>query len=195
MNLFDDIKSPVLLHLKGGLFLLLAVMAGGLTLFVDNRWQEILFLLLCVWASCRFYYFLFYVLEHYVGGEKNASVFAMFLRWRSPNHGAAAGNLFADLPTSLPEEWTNSLIAAKHIRIERIVSTGQESPPDFWYDQAEHEWVAVLKGEAELEFADPPERTRLHVGDSILIPARRKHRVAWTSPDATTVWLAVFFED
>ena len=80
MHLFDDIKSPVLLYLKGGLFGLLAIMAGTLVVFTDNHWYEVVFLVICVWASCRFYYFLFYVLDHYVGGDKNASVFAMILK-------------------------------------------------------------------------------------------------------------------
>lgn len=57
-------------------------------------------------------------------------------------------NLFADLPTDLPEELVEVLTENKHVRIERIISTGHASPDDFWYDQDEHEWVVVLKGEA-----------------------------------------------
>ena len=34
------------------------------------------------------------------------------------------------------------------IRIERIVSRGHTSPPDFWYDQPQAEWVIVLAGSA-----------------------------------------------
>ncbi|MCK0188319.1 hypothetical protein MWU31_24325, partial [Aeromonas hydrophila] len=30
-------------------------------------------------------------------------------------------------------------------------------------------------------------------GDHINIPARQKHRVEWTHPDMTTVWLCVFY--
>ena len=30
-------------------------------------------------------------------------------------------------------------------------------------------------------------------GDTINIPAHRKHRVEWTSPDEPTVWLAFFY--
>lgn len=40
------------------------------------------------------------------------------------------------------------------IRIERIISFGQQSPPDFWYDQDENEWIMLLKGKAKLEFID-----------------------------------------
>ncbi len=108
--------------------------------------------------------------------------------------GSLGGNLFAGLPQSLPEEWVENLAVSKNVRIERIVSTGQASPPGFWYDQPEHEWVVVLRGEAILEFEGETEPQRLSPGDYVVIPAHRKHRVAWTSPDEPTVWLAVFFE-
>lgn len=201
MHLFDDIKSPFLLYLKGGLFALLAVIAGTLTVFVDNRWHEIVFLVVCVWASCRFYYFLFYVLDHYVGGNKNASVFSMLLKLLgkkqdiSPpvSETASTGNLFDELPKSLPEELIENLVVSKNVRIERITSTGQVSPDDFWYNQDETEWVIILRGEAELEFNGQMEKQRLKSGDYVLIPAHRKHRVAWTSSNEPTVWLAVFF--
>lgn len=102
-------------------------------------------------------------------------------------------NLFADLPQSLQDEQIENLVVSKHVRVERIVSTGQASPQDFWYDQTEHEWVAVLRGEALLELENRTEPIRLLPGDHILIPARQKHRVTWTKPDETTIWLAVFF--
>ena len=202
MHLFDDIKSTLLLYLKGGLFGLSAIMAGALTVFVENRWHEIVFLVLCVWASCRFYYFFFYVLDHYVGGDKNASVFSMLLKPRDRKSDipppdskiAMTGSLFAELPESLPEELLENLAVSQNVRIERIISTGQSSPDGFWYDQDEAEWVVVLRGEAGLEFEDQTERKRLYPGNYVLIPPHRKHRVLWTSPDEPTVWLAVFFK-
>jgi cupin 2 domain-containing protein len=103
-------------------------------------------------------------------------------------------NLFADLPTVLPEELVTILADNQHVRIERIVSTGHRSPEGFWYDQDEHEWVAVLKGEARLVFEDG-EAVPMKPGDHVLIPAHLKHRVEWTTPDEPTVWLAVFYRD
>jgi cupin 2 domain-containing protein len=100
-------------------------------------------------------------------------------------------NLFADLPPHLPQELSTTLLAAGDVRIERIVSHGQASPEGFWYDQTQGEWVVVLKGAARLEFAD---RTLdLRPGDCIDIPPHARHRVAWTTPDETTVWLAVHY--
>jgi len=100
-------------------------------------------------------------------------------------------NLFSELPSSLPEELIEQLVDAPGVRIERIVSTGHASPPGFWYDQAEAEWVVVLRGEATLEFED--ETQMLKPGDYILIPPHRRHRIISTSLKEPTVWLAVFF--
>lgn len=102
--------------------------------------------------------------------------------------------LFAGLPRSTAaNEQFSELLARPGLRIERIVSTGQCSPPDFWYDQAEGEWVAVLQGEAKLRFADEAEARHLKAGDFVDIAPHRRHRVDWTAPDRVTVWLAVFY--
>lgn len=101
-------------------------------------------------------------------------------------------NLFANLPAALPEELTTVLAESKHVRIERIVSTGQASPAGFWYDQADEEWVVVLQGTASLRF-DDGEVLAMNPGDHVLIPAHRKHRVEQTSLLEPTVWLAVFY--
>ena len=104
-------------------------------------------------------------------------------------------NLFADCPHRIPEELVETLTDTKHVRIERIVSHGHASPDDFWYDQQEHEWVVVLKGEAKLLFEGDNDPIHMRPGDHINIPAHRKHRVEWTTPDEPTVWLAVFYSD
>ncbi|MBD8906940.1 cupin domain-containing protein [Methylorubrum zatmanii] len=98
-------------------------------------------------------------------------------------------NLFAGLPERAEEEIFETLLARPDLRIERIVSTGQASPPGFWYDQTGDEWVAVLTGAAELRFADEPEPRHLSAGDHLLIPAGRRHRVERTANP--TIWLAV----
>jgi cupin 2 domain-containing protein len=102
-------------------------------------------------------------------------------------------NLFADLPTNLPDELLTTLLKAANIRIERIVSHGHASPKEFWYDQDEHEWVIVLQGAATLRFEDGS--MEMKPGDFVNIPAHKKHRVEWTTPDEPTIWLAVFYKD
>lgn len=103
------------------------------------------------------------------------------------------GNLFAGLPALGGDEQFHELLARPGLRIERIVSSGQCSPPDFWYDQAEGEWVVVLQGEAKLRFADEPSARHLQAGDFVDIAPHRRHRVDWTPADRQTVWLAVFY--
>ena len=49
----------------------------------------------------------------------------------------------------------------------------------------------VLTGAAGLRFED--ETIEMRAGDFVNIPAHRKHRVEWTTPDEPTVWLAVFY--
>ncbi len=79
------------------------------------------------------------------------------------------------------------------IKIERIISFGQQSPPDFWYDQDENEWIMLLKGKATLEFID--KKITLHKGDCLLISAHEKHRVDYTHKYKATIWLAVFLKN
>ena len=78
-------------------------------------------------------------------------------------------------------------------RIERIVSSGQSSPPGFWYDQPHAEWVLVLRGEARIAFDDGVRVVTLKPGDFIDIAPHRRHRVEWTHPAEPTIWLAVHY--
>jgi hypothetical protein len=67
MKLTDDLKSPRLIHAKGFLFLVLGVL-GATGLFLESpHFKTVVLLSVCVWAFCRFYYYLFYVLERYLG--------------------------------------------------------------------------------------------------------------------------------
>lgn len=104
-------------------------------------------------------------------------------------------NLFQDIPEGLNPELVERLFERDTIRIERIVSRGQSSSSDFWYDQDEHEWVAVLAGQAKLKIEGLEQQVTLNPGDTYHLPAHTKHRVAWTSPSQDTIWLAVFWKD
>jgi cupin 2 domain-containing protein len=101
-------------------------------------------------------------------------------------------NLFTELPSHLPDELITILVDATNVRIERIISLGHASAPEFWYDQPQHEWVIVLKGAARLQFED--ETVDMKPGDFVNIPAHKRHRVEWTTPDEPTIWLAVFYQ-
>ncbi|MEZ6058418.1 MAG: cupin domain-containing protein [Planctomycetaceae bacterium] len=103
-------------------------------------------------------------------------------------------NLFANLPQRTTDELVDLLATGEGLRIERIVSTGQVSPPGFWYDQPDAEWVVLLQGAAQLRLHGEDSPRHLQPGDHLLIPAHCRHRVEWTALDAPTVWLAVHFK-
>lgn len=104
------------------------------------------------------------------------------------------GNLFADIPGSLPHEHFEELLQSPGLKIERIVSTGQSTPEGEWYDQDRDEWVLLLQGSAGLQIDGEQETRELVPGDHIHLPAHLRHRVEWTASDQTTIWLAVHFE-
>jgi cupin 2 domain-containing protein len=103
-------------------------------------------------------------------------------------------NLLRDLPQRGADEHFSDLLVRPGIKIERIVSRGQASPPGFWYDQPGGEWVLLLAGRAGLRFEDETEARNLGPGDWVDILPHRRHRVEWTDPDEPTVWLAVHYE-
>ncbi len=103
-------------------------------------------------------------------------------------------NLLRPLPASLASEQFLELLARPGLRIERIVSAGQASPPGFWYDQPHGEWVLLLAGAARLRLADEADDRVLAPGDWLDIAPRRRHRVEWTDPGQATVWLAVHYD-
>jgi cupin 2 domain-containing protein len=103
-------------------------------------------------------------------------------------------NMLAGLPSAGADEAIESLLQGDGIRVERIVSYGHASPPGFWYDQQEAEWVLVMSGRARLTIEGEMEDRLLGPGDSLFLPAHCRHRVAWTAPGEPTVWLAIFVD-
>jgi cupin 2 domain-containing protein len=101
-------------------------------------------------------------------------------------------NLLTQIPDKRADEVVELIVRTNDVRIERIVSQGHTSPAEGWYDQAEDEWVMVLKGAGKILFEDGRELL-LVAGDHLHIAAHQKHRVAWTDPGTETIWLAVFF--
>jgi cupin 2 domain-containing protein len=103
----------------------------------------------------------------------------------------ATKSIFAGVPTRADKEETAVLAALPGVRIERIVSTGQASPPGFWYDPDWTEWVVMLAGSAGLLIEGEDAPRILAPGDYLEISPHVRHRVEWTDPDRPTVWLAV----
>jgi len=104
-----------------------------------------------------------------------------------------AGNIFNPVPETGDKETVTPLVERPEMRIESIVSLGHTTPAGEWYDQPRDEWVMVLAGNARLAIESEAAERSLTVGDHILLPAGCRHRVTWTDPHTSTIWLAVHF--
>lgn len=104
-------------------------------------------------------------------------------------------NIFQNIKVDKENEQFFDLIKTENVRIEKIVSNGQKSKDDFWYDQDENEFVIILQGDAILEIQENTQikEVNMKVGDYIKIPAKQKHRVKYTNENEITIWLAVFY--
>lgn len=102
------------------------------------------------------------------------------------------GSLLQGIPAALPAESFETVCSTEALTIQRIVSDGQASPPGFWYDQPDKEFVLIIRGSAGLRF-EGRDVLVLKPGDYCLIGAHVKHRVEWTDPAGKTVWLAIHF--
>ena len=100
-------------------------------------------------------------------------------------------SLFSEISSKLRDERIDELVASTGLRIERIVSTGQASPPGFWYDQPWSEWVVVLSGSAGLLIEGEAQARELRVDDYLVLAPHQRHRVEWTDAHGPTAWLAV----
>ena len=73
-----DLKNKRVIVAKGLLFLLMIVLSAGALFGLAPSWRTLLLLAVLIWASARFYYFLFYVLHTYVDPRyKYAGLFAL----------------------------------------------------------------------------------------------------------------------
>ena len=100
-------------------------------------------------------------------------------------------NIFEQIIVDKNEERFFEIFKNETIKIEKIVSNGQKSPENFWYEQEKSEFVLLLEGFAILEFEN--REVELKKGDCINIKAKQKHRVKFTSLDEPTIWFAVFY--
>ena len=76
-----NITSPGLIKLKGILFLLVGLLAAALLLIEHPSLKAAVSLAIAVWCFCRFYYFAFYVIEHYVDSSYRFSGLGSFFRY------------------------------------------------------------------------------------------------------------------
>lgn len=76
-----DLKNARLIYLKGALFLVIGVLGVSGLLLENFSIRNALLLALTIWAFCRFYYFLFYVIENYVDESYKFAGISSFLMY------------------------------------------------------------------------------------------------------------------
>ena len=73
-----DLTSKGWIVAKGAMFAMIAALSAALILVELPSLRIVLLLIVLVWAACRFYYFLFYVLERYVDpGLRYAGIWSL----------------------------------------------------------------------------------------------------------------------
>ena len=77
-----ELRNPVWIKCKGALFLVLGTMSGVLLIrFRPLGPGFVILFALSVWSFCRFYYFAFYVIEHFVDSNYRFSGLLSFVRY------------------------------------------------------------------------------------------------------------------
>jgi hypothetical protein len=76
-----DITNPKLLYLKGFLFLLLGLMASAILLIENPTLKTAALLGVAVWSFARAYYFVFYVIQHYIDPAYRFAGIGAFLKY------------------------------------------------------------------------------------------------------------------
>jgi len=61
-----DLTNTTWIKVKGILFLILGLLATTLLILELPSLKVVVLLAIAIWSFCRFYYFAFYVIEHYV---------------------------------------------------------------------------------------------------------------------------------
>lgn len=90
--LMADLPDGKSIGFKGFLFLCGALLASAGVILEHPTVKTVLLLAIAIWCSARFYYFMFYVIEHYVDGNYKFSGICSFLaylfRKRDGGHSA-----------------------------------------------------------------------------------------------------------
>ena len=74
-----DLTSPGWIKLKGILFLVVGLVSAALLICEHPTFKVALLLAISIWCFCRFYYFAFYVIQHYVDpGFRFSGLYAFF---------------------------------------------------------------------------------------------------------------------
>ena len=80
-KLKKDLKSKQAIYFKAILFMLILILSIVLNLISEALTMRILSIVLMIWSSARIYYFMFYVIEHYVDDKFRFSGLYDFVKY------------------------------------------------------------------------------------------------------------------
>ncbi len=76
-----NIENQKIIWIKGFLFLLTGMLSALLIILENPNIRVAMLLIVSIWAFCRFYYFIFYVIEKYTDSEYRYSGLISFFRY------------------------------------------------------------------------------------------------------------------
>src|SRR6476646_7159715 len=79
-----ELTNPAWIKVKGVLFLVIGFVAALLIILEHTDLKTGILLFISIWCFCRFYYFAFYVIQHYVDDQYRFSGLGSFVAylWR-----------------------------------------------------------------------------------------------------------------
>ncbi|MBE0537599.1 MAG: hypothetical protein IH624_18190 [Phycisphaerae bacterium] len=83
-----DLKDARLIYLKGFLFLLGAVLAAVLIVLERPTVKVALLVAIAMWCAARFYYFAFYVIQHYIDDQYKFAGLWSFVQYLMKRRGS-----------------------------------------------------------------------------------------------------------
>lgn len=90
------------------------------------------------------------------------------------------------------DEFFEDIINNNSFRIERILSSGQQTPDGIWLEEETNEFVLLIEGSSIIRFFEDNCKINLKKGDWFIIPKNTKHRVEYT--ENLTYWLTIHYE-
>ena len=97
-------------------------------------------------------------------------------------------NIFDIGNLPLTEEIVEILSENEDVKIERIISAGQTTD---WMSDTRKEFVILGQGRATIQFENG--KVDMSDGDTLLIEARRWHKVSYTSREPHCIWICIYF--
>jgi hypothetical protein len=88
-----QLRSHVAIHVKGALFLALALMSAGILFLLERAAVTALCIVTLAWASARWYYYVFYVIERWIDPSFRYTGVISFVRYALRSRSRRSGRI------------------------------------------------------------------------------------------------------